>query len=117
QPAELATSLESALGDAVPDGCTVTVGVDHIHDAAATDPSAPIVRAACGLWEREFGRPAELTGWTGSTDGVVLRGAGIDTVRLGPQAARSSLDPRRDVLRLDQLDRFVRMYRELLEVA
>lgn len=110
RPRELAASLADRLS--VP-GCTVAVLPEPVHDAASTDPSAPVVAAARAAWRHEFGPPRPITGWTGSTDGVVLRGHGIDTVRLGPQPATGD-DPRRDVLRLDQLERFVRVYRALL---
>ena len=83
---------------------------DPVHDAAITDPDAAVVRAGVAAWTREFGAPSEITGWTGSTDGVVLRAHGIDTVRLGPQPTGP------DVLRLDQLAGFVHVYREILEV-
>ncbi|MEO6886257.1 MAG: hypothetical protein ABI232_08245 [Jatrophihabitantaceae bacterium] len=97
------------------DRCAVTVTAEPIHGATVTDPDAPIVRAATSAWSAEFGSPpSSITGWTGSTDGVVLRAAGIDTVRLGPQSVRSDVDPRRDVLELTDLAAYARIYAELL---
>lgn len=114
--ARLADDLLERVGPALPPGCTASVAVDPVHDAASTDPGAGIVVAARAAWMREFGPLPGITGWTGSTDGVVFRGQGIDTVRLGPQPSIAADDPRRDVLRLDQLEAFVRVYRKLLEV-
>jgi acetylornithine deacetylase/succinyl-diaminopimelate desuccinylase-like protein len=107
--------LAAALRSTVLARCRVQVVVESVHDAAATAPDAPIVQAAKQVWAAEFGAaPGPITGWTGSTDGVVLRAHGIDTVRLGPQAARSSTDPRRDILELDQLRSFSRVYARLV---
>lgn len=117
RPDTLAADLLERIRPALPSGCTARIAVDPVHDAAATDSAAPIVRAACAAWSREFGPLDEITGWTGSTDGVVFRGRGIDTVRLGPQPSSAADDPRRDVLRLDELEAFVRVYRDVLEVA
>jgi acetylornithine deacetylase/succinyl-diaminopimelate desuccinylase-like protein len=95
--------------------CELTVIAEPVHTAEATPPSAPIVRAACAAWTAEFGAdPPAITGWTGSTDGVVFRAHGIDTVRLGPQSSRSPADPRRDVLQLADLEAFTRIYAALL---
>jgi acetylornithine deacetylase/succinyl-diaminopimelate desuccinylase-like protein len=73
------------------------------------------VGGARAAWADEFGEPPPaITGWTGSTDGVVFRAHGIDAVRLGPQSTRSADDPRRDVVQLADLDAFTRVYAELL---
>jgi acetylornithine deacetylase/succinyl-diaminopimelate desuccinylase-like protein len=114
--AAMADDLLDRVRVAVPDGCTATLAVEVVHEAASTDPTAPLVRAACAAWRSAFGEPERITGWTGSTDGVVLRGCGIPTVRLGPQPSRSTDDPQRDVLSVEQLDAFVGVYGELLEV-
>jgi acetylornithine deacetylase/succinyl-diaminopimelate desuccinylase-like protein len=100
----------SALRD-----CTVSVEPELIHPAARTSPDAPIVRAASQAWTAEFGAPpARVSGWTGATDAIVLRGRGVDTVRLGPTVAPSAEDPRRDRVELDVLESFARIYRCLL---
>ncbi|MFI0354457.1 hypothetical protein [Actinomadura sp. 9N407] len=94
--------------------CTIEVDVDEVHPAAATPHDAPVVRAARTAWRTEFGTdPPPITGWTGSTDGVVLRAHGIDTVRLGPQARPSPTDPRRDVLNLPSLTAYANIYAHL----
>ena len=118
-PDELAREVQSRVravltGDVA--ACAVAVTADPVHGAGMTRPDAPIVAAARQVWTDEFGAPPQdLTNWTGSTDGVVLRGRGIDTVRLGPQPGRAEDDVRRDVLHLDELDAFVRIYRRLLD--
>ena len=95
-------------------GCEVDVDVEIVHAAAATPPDAPIVTAAVRAWTAEFGAPATVTGWAGSTDGVVLRAAGVPTVRLGPVSRPEPDDARRDRFALDELAAFVRVYRSLL---
>ncbi|MFB4320001.1 hypothetical protein [Actinomadura sp. 21ATH] len=117
-PHEIAASLRSAIESACANGplstCTVTVDVDEVHPAAATPAGAPVVRAARAAWESEFGTaPPPIQNWTGSTDGVVLRAHGIDTVRLGPSARPSPADPRRDVLDLPALAAYARVYAAL----
>lgn len=98
-------------------GCAVDVAVEPIHAAAATDPGAPLVRAAERSWAAEFGQRApKIVGWTGSTDGVVLRSRGVDTVRLGPQSTRTAEDWRREVVDLGRLRGFARIYAALLRL-
>ncbi|AIY19204.1 M20/M25/M40 family metallo-hydrolase [Pimelobacter simplex] len=119
RPSRLATELTAclhALLAATPlAGCGCEVEVEWLHGAQATGARAPVVRAAQDAWEHVFGEPpAPVTGWTGSTDGVVLREHGIDTVRVGPQSVRSSSDPRRDVVDLAELERYRELYTALL---
>ncbi|MGW4201302.1 hypothetical protein [Streptomyces sp. NPDC004726] len=119
EPKELAAGLadrlrarcaESALRE-----CAVEVEAEQVAPAAATPANAPVVTAARWAWLDEFGEsPPPVTGWTGSTDGIVLRGLGVDTVRLGPQAKQAADDPRRDELSLAQLTAYARVYRRLL---
>ena len=110
----LRREVETSCADGPLSGCTVEVDLDEVHPAAATPPDAPIVQAAHAAWQDEFGAPPPpITGWTGSTDGVVLRAHGIDTVRLGPAATPSPDDPRRDVLPLASLTAYSRLYARL----
>ncbi|MFA1541568.1 M20/M25/M40 family metallo-hydrolase [Actinomadura monticuli] len=118
-PHAIAAALRQEVAQACADGplsaCTVEVELDEVHPAAVTPPDAPIVRAARAAWRDEFGAdPPPITGWTGSTDGVVLRAHGIDTVRLGPTSAPSPDDPRRDVLDRGALEACTRLYTRLL---
>ncbi|MEU6034470.1 hypothetical protein ABZ801_03605 [Actinomadura sp. NPDC047616] len=108
---ELAGHVRAACADGPLAACAVEVDHDEVHPAAATARDALIVRAARAAWREEFGgEPPPISGWTGSTDGVVLRSHGVDTVRLGPAARPSAADPRRDVLDLGSLTAYSRLY-------
>ncbi|XRQ06967.1 M20/M25/M40 family metallo-hydrolase [Actinomadura welshii] len=118
-PEAIASALRAEVAAACADGplatCEIEVDIDEIHPAAATPADAPIVRAARTAWRAEFGAdPPSMTGWTGSTDGVVLRAHGIDTVRLGPASRPSPEDPRCDVLDVSSLSAYARLYADLL---
>jgi len=113
---ELTACLHALLAGGPLDGCRTAVDVDWLHGAQATPERAPVVRAAQHAWEDVFGTPpAPIARWTGSTDGVVLREHGIDTVRVGPQSRRSASEPRRDVVDLGELARYQRLYEALLD--
>lgn len=113
--AELADRLRARCAQSVLRDCAVEVAAEPVAAAAATPADAPVVTAARAAWLDEFGaQPPPITGWTGSTDGVVLRARGVDTVRLGPQAKPAADDPRRDALSLGQLTAYARIYRRLL---
>jgi acetylornithine deacetylase/succinyl-diaminopimelate desuccinylase-like protein len=122
-PGEDVTALAAGLAGEVRDACAggplascaVAVDTEVVSPAAGTRVDAPIVAAARAAWAREFGEPEPVTRWTGSTDGVVLRAAGADTVRLGPSARVAADDPRRDELALTELAAFRRIYRGLLD--
>ncbi|MBO4209629.1 hypothetical protein, partial [Micromonospora echinofusca] len=57
--------------------------------------------------------PTEITNWKGSTDGVVLRGHGVPTVRVGPTPRPDPADPRRELFDLADLTAFARLYGEI----
>ncbi|WP_371572964.1 hypothetical protein [Streptomyces sp. NBC_01314] len=112
---ELADRLRARCARSVLRDCAVEVEAEPVAAAAATPADAPVVTAARAAWLDEFGaQPPPITGWTGSTDGVVLRARGVETVRLGPQAKPAADDPRRDALSLGQLTAYARIYRRLL---
>ncbi|MER5219944.1 hypothetical protein [Streptomyces flaveus] len=112
---ELADRLRERCAQSALRDCAVEVEAEPVAAAAATPADAPVVTAARAAWLDEFGtQPPPITGWTGSTDGVVLRARGVDTVRLGPQAKPAADDPRRDALSLGQLTAYARIYRRLL---
>ncbi|MEU4830549.1 hypothetical protein [Streptosporangium sp. NPDC023615] len=93
------------------DGHRVSVDAWTAHPAGSTAPDAPVIRHAVTAWQDEHGEPPrEISGWKGSTDGVVLRGHGIPTARVGPAAAPDPADPRRDVFDPRVLARFARLY-------
>ncbi|MFF6879195.1 MULTISPECIES: hypothetical protein [unclassified Streptomyces] len=113
--AELTDRLRARCAASVLRECDIDVEAEPVASAAATPADAPVVTAARAAWLDEFGtQPPPITGWTGSTDGVVLRAHGVDTVRLGPTARPDPGEPRRDALSLTELTAFARMYRKLL---
>ncbi len=112
---ELTATLHAVLAGGPLEGCSAHVEVEWLHDAQATQDRATIVRAAEHAWAQVFDTaPMDIVGWTGSTDGVVLREHGIDTVRVGPQSERSAIDPRMDLVDLAVLARYQRLYEMLL---
>lgn len=118
-PAALTAEVRSRLNEACAASplaaCSVHMDCEVVASAAATPASAPIVRAAVSAWTEAFGAaPPPITGWTGSTDGVLLRARGIDTVRVGPTVGQSPDDPRRDQVSVSELERFAQLYQRLL---
>lgn len=80
-PTEITDALRATLARRLRDtplaGCGLAVAGHPVHPSAATAPDAAICRHADAAWLAAHGRPpTPLRGWTGSTDGVVLRGRG-----------------------------------------
>ncbi|MDG4818879.1 hypothetical protein O7628_25645 [Micromonospora sp. WMMD956] len=119
EPAEIADALAATLTEKLrgtPLGdCGVSVTGWPVHPAAATDPDAPICHWADAAWRAAHGHaPQPIRGWTGSTDGVVLRGRGVPTVRLGPPSLPADPgDPRGDRFAVAELVRFARIYADI----
>jgi acetylornithine deacetylase/succinyl-diaminopimelate desuccinylase-like protein len=112
---ELAGAVSRAAAETPLAECEVAVVPEQLHPAAGTAADAAIVAQARTRWRQDLGRePAEIRDWTGSTDGVVLRGRGIDTVRLGPSSRTAADDPRCDSLDVGELLAFSRIYAALL---
>ncbi|CAB4905404.1 MAG: hypothetical protein F2825_02620 [Actinobacteria bacterium] len=113
--ADLARSLREGFAGGPLAGCAVEVLAEPLHAAGVTDRSAPVVQAAVRAWTARVGTPpVPVQGWTGSTDGVVFRAAGIDTARLGPAARRDPADARRDVLDVAALEAFAEVYADVV---
>jgi acetylornithine deacetylase/succinyl-diaminopimelate desuccinylase-like protein len=118
-PAVIATELRATLAETFADtplrDCGLAVEAFPVHASAATPERAPINRYAHEAWQAVHGTaPADIRGWTGSTDGVVLRGLGVPTVRLGPAPlGPDPTDPRRDRFALAELLRFARLYAQI----
>lgn len=112
--------FDAALREALagPPGMELDVQVSLVHDGGSTPADAEVVRVAVDAWAHEarahavLAEPGPTTGWTGSTDGVVLRAHGVPTARLGPSRTRS--DRGVDVVDLDELLAFMRVYERLV---
>ncbi|HWG74350.1 MAG TPA: hypothetical protein VG184_09885 [Acidimicrobiales bacterium] len=108
----LRAAVQAALARGSGRGLSVAVEVSDLIVSARTDPGRPIVRAAMAAWEAANRRPApEVRGWTGSTDGLALRAAGVDTVRLGPSPVPSPGGG--EALRWSELRRYAQLYAEI----
>ncbi len=107
--AELAAGVRAALAVEGAIDLEVTARVLQATPAARTDPRSLVARVARRVWLEQTGAVAPPIGrWTGSTDGVLLRAAGVDTVRLGPSPV-STLDGEEGV-ELDGLVAAARRY-------
>ena len=112
--AGLATAVQDGLRGTAFTGCRVEAEAEPLHSGGATAADAPVVLAAHAAWRRVRPvPPAEIRDWTGSTDGVVFRAAGIDTVRVGPTSSTDPDDPRRDRLAVADLTAFAELYAEV----
>ncbi|MFF4772181.1 M20/M25/M40 family metallo-hydrolase [Microtetraspora fusca] len=112
---DIRAALETGLRGGPLEGCALSVAARTAHPPGATPPDASVVRHAAAAWAREHGAaPPPISGWKGSTDGVVLRGHGVPTVRVGPAVRADPADPRRDVIELDTLLRFARIYSDIV---
>ena len=115
--AALPPAIEAAVADALHrDGwADLEVGVDLVEGvgSAGTEPTAPVVRLAEEVYRDVHGSaPPAVTGWTGSTDGVLFRHWGVDTVRLGPTPVAGR--PGGEALSVTELVAWARLYAELV---
>ncbi|PZT90989.1 MAG: hypothetical protein DI630_30090 [Gordonia sp. (in: high G+C Gram-positive bacteria)] len=111
---DLRAHLRAAFAVGPLSACTVDVDATAPQDAGTTSPSESIVRSATEVWERHHGAPApKLSGWTGSTDGALLRAAAVHTIRTGPVNVTVNDEPEWDSLSLTELLRFARIYAEI----
>jgi acetylornithine deacetylase/succinyl-diaminopimelate desuccinylase-like protein len=116
-PQGLAGELEAAVAASLhEDGRPNLLVRARLVDAAPsqrTDPAAPVVRIAADAYRAVCGEPAPRpVGWTGSTDGVILRRAGVDTVRVGPPPLSSGAG--REALSLEDLATSTAIYAEII---
>ncbi|OFV73840.1 hypothetical protein [Rhodococcus erythropolis] len=94
--------------------CTVEVTIATPQESGTTSPLEPFVRSAVNIWERHHNAPTpQLSKWTGSTDGALLRAAAITTIRTGPASVSDNDEPEWDTLSLKELLRFARIYAEI----
>ena len=101
---DLETHLRGHVADTMPEHPSVDVDVYASAPGGSTDPSSEIVRLANEAWLAHVGSdPAGVTRWTGATDGAVFRAAGIPTARIGAAVKRDGIDPRIEIVALDDL--------------
>ena len=112
-PGATAESLREHL-DGHLDGVRIDVDEQLLGDGPGTPADASIIRLASASWDAEFGPAGPISGWTGSTDGVVLRAAGVPTARLGPRPVGGGDDPRVDTFAVAELLRFARVYEQVV---
>ena len=111
---ELACFVRDALVGTALAPCAVVATAEPLHPAGITAATAPVALAADRAWRAHLPLPpAPLQDWTGSTDGVLFRQAGIDTVRLGPASRPDPEDGRRERLSLAELQAFAAIYADV----
>lgn len=101
------------LGPKLSDRCSLSVRCFAFVPVGRTPKEAPLVTDALGAWEHQFGSDPAVESWSGSTDGVLFRSAGIDTVRLGPQPTYDS-DHRVDIMSIAQLVDYASVYADII---
>jgi acetylornithine deacetylase/succinyl-diaminopimelate desuccinylase-like protein len=84
------------------------------HPGAGTSEGAEIVAIARESWDRRHGKgSSHVSAYRGSTDGVIFRAAGIDTVRFGPTATSDPACPTAEQIELSELCEFADLYVEV----
>lgn len=111
--AEIETAVAASLVDDGRGQFSVRATLLDSVTSARTDPASPIVEMATDAWESAHGAsPPPLHGWTGSSDGVLFRSSGIDTVRLGPPPISAAAGV--EALSLRELVVFAQLYAEIV---
>lgn len=112
-PGAVAGAVAAALRDDGHTGLAVRGFLDDGVPAARTEPDAPVVAVAREAVRAVQGAdPPPVTGWTGSTDGVLWRHAGVDTVRMGPTPLATGVGV--ESLSVDDLLRWATTYAEVV---
>jgi acetylornithine deacetylase/succinyl-diaminopimelate desuccinylase-like protein len=110
---ELAAAVAASLHDDGRHNLSVQATLVDSTPSQRTDPSAPVVGIAADAYRAVCGAPAPRpVGWTGSTDGVILRQAGVDTVRFGPPPLSSGAG--QEALSLEDLATSTAIYTEII---
>jgi acetylornithine deacetylase/succinyl-diaminopimelate desuccinylase-like protein len=111
--AEIGMAVAASLRDDGRHHLSVRATLVEAVTSQGTDPAAPVVRTAADAYQAVCGTPAPRpVGWTGSTDGVILRRAGVDTVRLGPSPLSSGVG--QEALSLEDLATSTAIYAEIV---
>jgi acetylornithine deacetylase/succinyl-diaminopimelate desuccinylase-like protein len=110
---ELAAAVAASLRDDGRRNLSVRATLLDASISQRTDAAAPIVRIAEDAYRAVRGVPAPRpVGWTGSTDGVILRRAGVDTVRVGPSPLSSGVG--QEALSLEDMATSTAIYAEII---
>jgi len=116
-PAALPAQIEEVVvGDLRQAGWTAlkvrATLVDGIG-SARTEPTSALVTLVEEVYRDVLGcAPPAISGWTGSTDGVLLRRAGVDTARVGPAPVARSVGT--EALSLAELVAYAQLYAEAI---
>jgi acetylornithine deacetylase/succinyl-diaminopimelate desuccinylase-like protein len=91
--------------------CDVEITRSDAPDAARTPSTHPFVVSAIDEWEQRHGRPVPvITGWTGSTEGSLLRARGVATIRTGPTSVIEDERPQWDSIDIAELTECAELY-------
>lgn len=102
--------LLEQLGDAGLGHLQVETRVVVEEPGAVSPPDVHFEAVVHAEWSRYLGDPPVVADWRGSTDSVVMRAEGIPTIRCGPPVDRDLNDLRRDVVGVDVLTTFARLW-------
>jgi acetylornithine deacetylase/succinyl-diaminopimelate desuccinylase-like protein len=98
--------------NSLPGQPAVEVEVYASAPGGTADAASAIVRLATAAWTNAFGETLPVREWTGATDGAIFLAHGIPTARMGPRVTRDAIDPRIEIVSLDQLTSAARAYAE-----
>jgi acetylornithine deacetylase/succinyl-diaminopimelate desuccinylase-like protein len=105
-------ALIDEIRDQVP-GIDIRMDMLLAMAGSRTDPDSWIIRSVSGALEAVEGRQVIVSGLSGTTDGAILRNAGMATARIGlPGMAEPEPDwpPMFDAARIGDLERLTRVY-------
>ena len=113
RPIEVRREFEALIADIRRDGIDISADMMLATPGSRTEPDSWIVRSAAAAIEAVEGRPIVVGGLSGTTDGAILRNAGIPTARIGlPGMAEPEpgWPPMFDACRTGDLERLTRVY-------
>ena len=115
-PQRVASELEAFATPRIaglPGAPSVAVDVYAFAPGGATDPAERVVRLAAEAWARHVRETAAVHEWSGATDGAIFLARGIPTARIGVNLTRDAVDPRIEIVSLDELTSAARAYADV----
>ena len=112
-PREIGREFEALIEDIRRGGIDISAETMLATPGSRTEPDNWIVRSASAAIEAVEGRPVVVDRLSGTTDGAILRNAGIPTARIGlPGMAEPEpgWPPMFDACRIGDLERLTRVY-------